>query len=113
MKLFVDDQWELPMRFPGPGWSFVRSVAEAKLVLTANQGKITHLSLDSDLASDDGLDGPDLTAWLSEQYFINSADYWPSYSIQIHSRNGVGRAKMESDIRNPKYNPRPHLYVGG
>lgn len=112
MKLFLDDQWEMPDRFPGAGWTFARTVTEAKQILIANQGQVTTMSLDSDLAASDGLEGPDLTAWLSGEFYQHNKDYWPTKAIYLHTRNSQGRSKMRSDITNPRYNPRPHILVG-
>jgi hypothetical protein len=113
MKIFLDDQWELPGRNPGEGWVCVRTAKECVDLLQQNQGRVTHLSLDSDLGFEypDVRDygdfiigeGPDVTMWLA----MNTArfvDFWPTEFITIHSRNSQGRAKMESDIR--RYCPR-------
>lgn len=109
-KLFVDDEWTLPGRFPGCDWICVANIEEAKRVLIQNKGKITHLSLDSDLGLGDGKEGPDLTAWLSEEWFLNGNDYWPTESLTIHSRNSQGRARMKDDCQNSRYNPRTWIY---
>lgn len=108
MKLFMDDQWELPDRYRGTEWTYARTVEEAMGLLRANKGKVTHLSLDSDLG-EGNLEGPALTAWLSEEYFANGEDFWPTEEIHIHSRNSQGRKKMCLDINNPRYNPRPEM----
>lgn len=110
VQVFLDDQWDLSDRYPGSGWTCVRTVQEAKALLQFYQGRVTRLSLDSDLGAPDGLEGPDLTAWLSEMYFLEGQDFWPSGVVSIHSRNSQGRAKMEGDIKNPRCNPRPYIY---
>lgn len=112
MKLFVDDEWELPGRYPGDDWVCVKTVAEAIAVLTIMEKRVTHLSLDSDLGT--GIadeEGPAITAWLSEQWYCNGQDFWPTESCKIHSRNPNGRSKMRADILNPRYNPRPHIFT--
>lgn len=109
VKIFLDDQWDLPDRYPGDEWTCVRTVQEARALLRFYAGKVTHLSLDSDLGATDGLEGPDLTAWLAQVYFLEGNDFWPTESITIHSRNSQGRKLMELDITNPRYNPRPEI----
>lgn len=111
MRLFLDDESQLPGRNPGPGWVCVGTVVEAKLYLQEFKGQVTHLSLDSDLGTGiDDNDGPSLTYWLSEQWFVNGEDFWPTESCTIHSRNPNGRARMRADILNPRYNPRPEIF---
>lgn len=117
MKIFLDDQWDLPGRNPGDGWVCVRTARECVDLLRANIGNVTHLSLDSDLGfkypenPEYGEviigEGPDVTAWLAMNV-IEGIDFWPTEVITIHSRNSQGRAKMESDIR--RYCPRD-IYV--
>jgi len=110
VRVFLDDQWDLPDRYPGSGWTCVRTVQEAQAILRFYRGRVTHLSLDSDLGAPDGLEGPDLTAWLSAEYFVDGNDFWPTGVITVHSRNSQGRAKMEGDIKNPRCNPRPYTF---
>ena len=109
MKLFVDDEWDLPGRYPGDDWVCVPTMRKAQFLLAAHQGKVTHLSLDHDLGL--GEHGTELTFWLSEEWFLNARDFWPTESCTIHSRNPVGRRLMRADILNPRYNPRPEIYT--
>ena len=87
VRLFLDDQWDLPDRYPGSGWTCVRTVQEAQAILRFYRGRVTHLSLDSDLGAPDGLEGPDLTAWLSAEYFVDGNDFWPTAAATVR----VGR----------------------
>lgn len=110
MKIFLDDQWELPDRYPGKDWVCVRCVSDALALLRANKGGVTHLSLDGDLGEQpDELQGPNLTEALAELYFTFGEDCWPTELLQFHSRNPVKITAMRADSKNSQYNPRPWI----
>lgn len=111
-KVFLDDEFLLPDRCPGEDWICFSKAFDVICFLEDYQGQVTHLSLDSDLGT--GVaesEGPSVTAWLSEQWFVHGKDFWPTESCKIHSRNPNGRAKMQADILNPRYNPRPAIFT--
>ena len=111
-KVFLDDEFLLPDRYPGDDWILFSRASDAIWFLELNPGQVTHLSLDSDLGTGNAeSEGPAVTAWLSEQWFLHRKDFWPTESCKIHSRNPNGRAKMQSDILNPRYNPRPEIFT--
>ncbi len=109
MKVFLDDQWPLPGRYPGDGWHCVSTVAQAKEILCYFRGRITHLSLDGDLGDDQIEQGPDLVLWLCEQFYADGNDFWPIESLTVHSRNPAKRDAMLAYARNLSYNPRTHI----
>lgn len=110
MKIFVDDQWEYPDRYPGDGWLCVRTFREAVEALMTHRGKVSHLSLDSDLGDVGTQGGPAIVEWMAEMWFTNQVDFWPTESLTLHTRNSVGRETMKAYALNPNYNPRPEIY---
>lgn len=106
MKLFVDDQWDLPDRFPGEGWTCVRTAEEAIGLLYLNKGKVTHLSLDADLGEGKA-QGGDAVAFLAEQWFRDLQDFYPTEELTIRSRNPVERKWFQQALL--RWNPRPEI----
>jgi len=107
MKLWLDDIRPAP-----PGWHHVKTIREAKDVLMT--GLVTHASLDHDLgACEDCMAGRTAEQWLAEHNnqampncthfgtgydlvtWMEETHMWPSESIMCHSRNPVGRARMQ------------------
>lgn len=108
MKVFLDDEWEQPDRYPGDSWICVRTVEDARFLLVRNRGKVTHLSLDHDLGTGE-FEGHHLTRWLLESLNEEpSLDFYPTEEISIHSQNPVGKAAMEADLLHRS--GKPHLY---
>lgn len=109
MKIFLDDQWFLPERYPGDGWCCAQTVQQAKELLDCFRGSVTHLSLDGDLGDEQIEQGPDLVIWLCEQFYTECNDFWPTESLTVHSRNPAKREAMLSYAENRLYNPRPEI----
>lgn len=84
VRLWLDDVRPAP-----EGWLHVKTVAEAKSVLSKIQ--VLDLSLDHDLGEDET--GYDLVKWLAETH-VN----WPYNKPTIHSMNPVGRDNMQATI---------------
>ncbi len=80
MKLYLDDRRE-----PPDGWTSVRTVEEAQAALRT--GRVTHLSLDYDLA--DG-DSRPLVEWMRTE------GRWPTYRPRVHSGNPDGGQALKA-----------------
>lgn len=91
------DLWLDDLRPAPEGWTLVRSVNEAILLLAT--GTVLRASLDHDLGefAVDGGDGFRLVDWMAEH------DVWPPGGVLIHSANPVGRARMQATI--DRYGP--------
>lgn len=105
MNVYLDD-----VRQPPIGWVLVRTLAEAKLILSS--GHVERLSLDHDLGwcEQCSLDtrvlgyatvigscehvgtGYDLVCWMEE------TGNWPLQKPTVHSANPVGAARMRQAI---------------
>lgn len=121
MRLWLDDIRPAPA-----GWTHVKTVQEAKDVLMT--GLVTHASLDHDLgACTECMAGRSTEQWLHESNmqsmpncthfgtgydlvtWMEENNVWPSESILCHSRNPVGRARMQQVLM--KCVPRK-FYIG-
>jgi len=91
IKLWLDDIRPAP-----PGWTWVKTVHEACLLLVEGQmfdksKAVVEASLDHDL----GLcqkTGYDLVKWMAETGF------WPQTKPRVHSMNPVGAESMRATI---------------
>lgn len=96
LKVYLDD-----VREPPEGWTLVRWPYDAiQLLLT---GEVEALSLDHDLGDDGpgaghGRTGYDVLVWLEEAVALHGVK--PPASIQVHSANPAGRARMEAAIES-------------
>lgn len=116
MKLYLDD-----LRACSDDWTLVKNIREAKALVMANEGKITHMDLDHDLGivycrtcafssgEDDCLNdngeiqcgctchvnepsGLDFLKWVHEN------GHWPPNRPTVHSANPVGAVNMRNFI---------------
>jgi hypothetical protein len=98
IHLYLDD-YRTPtkrqngLELPDSYWVVVRTVADAKTILST--GIVDNASLDHDLGP--GETGYDLVKWMEAQ------NVWPKGSIKVHSANPVGAANMRAVLgRNGK-----------
>ena len=84
MKIWLDDLRPAP-----EGYTWCKSVNEAKRVIVSVEESISVIDCDHDLGdfSYDGGDGIKLLDWLAERETF--------YPVEIHTANPVGRANME------------------
>lgn len=118
---FKVNMWLDDIRKPPPGWTWVKTVDEAKKLLLT--GNVEHANLDHDLgACEECLNGLtpeqwlelhdfksmpncthfgtgyDLVCWMEEQ------NIWPSGSVGVHSLNPVGANNMRGVIHRHESN---------
>ncbi|OJT25987.1 hypothetical protein BO221_09125 [Archangium sp. Cb G35] len=84
MKLWLDD-----LRVPPEGWTWAKTIEEAKRLL--QEHTVEEMSLDHDLGEDTG-DGSELVRWMAEH------QRWPRTRPRVHSMNPVGRTYMQGVI---------------
>jgi hypothetical protein len=116
MRVWLDDI-RTP---PHDGWIWIKSVADAKIVIENHYRRIAVLSLDHDLGmvesetTDSGIiiadeveaeKGAKLVLWMAE------TDLWPEGEIWIHSDNPVGVENMAATIR--RYATRHQANIDG
>lgn len=95
MKLWIDDIRKMPSWYD----VWAKDASEAIAVLSTK--KVTHLSLDHDLA--DKMDGITIANWIEEVVLTDSGmlDFVPE--IQLHTANAVGRANMQRALQKVCY----------
>jgi hypothetical protein len=111
MKLWLDDIRPAP-----DGWCWVKTDAEARIVMQS--GPIEEASLDHDLGACKECMGDmeDAEDWLSRNQYVSMPNcphfgtgytfvcwmeetgHWPLKKPRVHSANPVGRAKMQAAI---------------
>lgn len=114
INLWLDDIRRAP-----DGWMHVRTVTEAKEVLSDPLIKVVAWSLDHDLgACEDCLGGKNAEEWMVSAQFQSmpncehygtgyellcwleaNPQYWPSKVPSVHTANPVGRERMKVVIR--------------
>ncbi|HHX4059008.1 MAG: cyclic-phosphate processing receiver domain-containing protein [Burkholderia contaminans] len=88
MKLFLDDL----RAAPGPGWTVVRSSAEA-IDLLQTHGCPKLVSFGHDLGGDDT--AMVMVRWLIERNLDQGGQFIPpKFRFQVHSANPVGRENI-------------------
>lgn len=89
MKLYMDDERVTP-----EGWERTYTVEETKKVLLTR--KVTHLSLDNDLGSEDPkTEGFNVLDWLEEEVYNDPT--FPIPIITVHSSN-AGRTPLMRQV---------------
>jgi hypothetical protein len=85
MKVFMDDRRDTP-----EGWVRTFNIEQTKALLRTR--KVTHLSLDNDLGSEDPkTEGFNVLNWLEEQ--VHEDKTFPIPEMKVHSSN-TARATM-------------------
>jgi len=94
MKVFLDDVRQPADIYPNEtDWVLVATAQQAiDLLMTF---KVSVISLDHDLGSDENGTGYDVIKWIEEQVFTNG---FKPPAFKIHSANPVGRCNMERGI---------------
>jgi hypothetical protein len=110
MKVWLDD-----VRYPLPGWDWVKSYDQAVTYFQINQDSITDASLDHDLGFPSEAMGSDLFDVIEFPYdnslptgydfvkWIWEHNAWPSNSLGIHTANPAGSINMRAIIE--RYGP--------
>lgn len=89
MKVFLDDERELPAGWVGARWP-------EEVITLLKAGGVTEVSLDHDLGDDEHGTGYDVLLWIEEA--VATRSFVPP-KMQVHSANPSARSKMESAIR--------------
>lgn len=94
MRLFLDDEREIPPAAHGMGFQIVRS-GEALIEILKKTGlkNVEMISFDHDLG--EGMTGYDVVKWIEERVRVHGD---PLPLIYIHSANSVGRKNIEAAI---------------
>lgn len=95
MKLLLDDDEERYLRAEriSPGWTWARTVNEARALLGYKAGRFTELSVDNDLG-EGTLEGFKLLDWLEEM--VNTyPDFIAPRVISVHSMNAARIRSMQ------------------
>lgn len=91
MKIFMDDARETPR-----GWHRTYNIEETKTLLLTR--KVTHLSLDNDLGSENpDTEGYHVLDWLEEQVYHDPT--FPIPEMTVHSSNLSRKLYMGQVIR--------------
>lgn len=92
MKLWLDDLHPAP-----DGWVWLKTAQDFIDALQTYNGNISEISLDHDLG-DSKQDGTWLCNWIETQTHIGTL--YPILKWHVHSANPVGKARMETILRN-------------
>ncbi len=97
MKIYLDDE-RMP---PDDSWLLLRHPSPVVRMLIMNEGKVTHLSLDHDLACFDGFRGAEITGYdvlckIEQAVVEGTLQQVPK--LTVHSANPVGRKRMLAAI---------------
>jgi Cyclic-phosphate processing Receiver domain len=95
LRVFVDDDFE-HRRPRGDDWVHVATAGEAISLLET--GRVTCLSLDHDLGSEEAGTGYDIVLHLETRLRRDGVDLWPTELIEVHSGNVVGALKIARGI---------------
>lgn len=99
MKVYLDDERKEP-----EGWTRTRTAAETIELLKT--GRVTHLSLDHDLAFEhyagqyDSRTGYAVVLWLEQQVVEDESFVLPE--VTLHTMNPVGHAHMKAGLQKIK-----------
>jgi hypothetical protein len=96
MKLWLDNNRPPPA---SGGWTWVKTIDEAKRYLVAKV--VTEASLDHDL--DTPTSGGDLVAWMGE------TGHWPTHAPKVHSGNVDAAKTMKAAIADTCPSPPPPI----
>jgi len=89
LKIFLDDERELPAGWVGARWP-------EEVIILLEAGGVTDISLDHDLGDDEHGTGYDVLLWIEEA--VATRGFVPP-KLQVHSANPSARSKMEAAIR--------------
>ena len=89
MKIFLDDERELPAGWVGARWP-------EEVIALIEAGGVSEVSLDHDLGDDEHGTGYDVLLWIEEA--VATRGFVPP-KLQVHSANPYARSKMEAAIR--------------
>lgn len=91
MKVFMDDERATP-----EGWTRTYDIEETKKLLLTR--KVTHLSLDNDLGSEDPkTEGFNVLNWLEEMVFNDPT--FPIPEMAVHSSNAGRTPSMRQTVQ--------------
>lgn len=100
-RIWLDD-----CRTPPPGWTWAKSVSEARELIRGN--KVTDISFDHDLGLSES--GYDLACWIEKKAACRSL---VPMKWKVHSSNPAGRANIERAMLSAErfwVNDHPEFY---
>jgi hypothetical protein len=93
IKVYLDDVRPIPK---GEGWILVKTVPALIALIHLIGDQIDEISLDHDLGENER-PGYDFVNWLEEKVY--TGEYSAVPKLKVHSKNPVGKKKMENGIR--------------
>jgi hypothetical protein len=99
MKIYLDDVRDCPK-----GWLLYRTAQEVINIISSDCKKITHISFDHDLGTEDT--GYDVAKFIEYQAFHGNIRTIPQW--KVHSSNPVGRRNIQHAMLNAEKYVKSH-----